>query len=179
MNSDFFTSNGPILAFSERVFYTIATLTLVAIPAATFGFSSFFVRYNALAFGFVLFIIAPLIGFAIIGADLKSISDASGGGIKQHCPTDKTKLWESPNQKFNDLFKNHICDFDNGFGPVVSKWMCSEQCPCDFTDAKEQAKYKKLKHAELTSFERCGAWPEFDSTPTKIAVKPDSDARRL
>jgi len=32
--------------------------------------SSYFVRYNAIAVGFVLFIIAPLIGFAIIGTDI-------------------------------------------------------------------------------------------------------------
>jgi hypothetical protein len=70
MNSDFFTSKGPILDFSERAFYTIATLTLLAIPAATFGFSAYFIRYNIIAMGFVLFIIAPIIGFAIIGSDI-------------------------------------------------------------------------------------------------------------
>jgi len=81
MNSDFFTSNGPILEFSERAFYTIATLTLCAIPAATFGFSSFFVRYNALPFGFVIFIIAPIIGFAIIGSDMYSVKATAQGGL--------------------------------------------------------------------------------------------------
>jgi hypothetical protein len=81
MNSDFFTAKGPILDFSERAFYTIASLTLCAIPAATFGFSAHFVRYNAIAFGFVIFIIAPIIGFAIIGSDIYKLSNAANGGL--------------------------------------------------------------------------------------------------
>jgi len=70
MSADFFTSKGPILEFSEYAFYTIATMALIAIPAASFGFSTFFIRYNAMAFGFVIFIIAPLIGFALVAFDL-------------------------------------------------------------------------------------------------------------
>jgi len=70
MSSDFFTSKGPILEFSEKIFYTTATMALIAIPAASFGFSAFFIRYNAMAFGFVIFILAPMIGFAVIAFDL-------------------------------------------------------------------------------------------------------------
>jgi hypothetical protein len=77
MTADFFTSRGPILEFSERAFYTIATMTLFVIPAATFGFSAYFVRYNVIAVGFVLFIIAPLIGFAVIGSEIFWLNNAA------------------------------------------------------------------------------------------------------
>ena len=73
MNSDFFTSKGALLNFSERAFYVICTFALMSIPAATFGFSAFFVRYNILAIFFVIIMIGPLIAFAIIGSDMHTL----------------------------------------------------------------------------------------------------------
>ena len=73
MNSDFFTSKGALLIFSERAFYVICTFALMSIPAATFGFSAFFVRYNILAIFFVIIIIVYLISFAIIGTDMHTL----------------------------------------------------------------------------------------------------------
>jgi len=47
--------------------------------------------------------------------------------------------------------------------------MCSEQCPCAYTDPKVQKQYKELKFTELATFGRCADWPEYKFEPTKVA----------
>lgn len=96
--------------------------------------------------GFVLFITGPLIAFAIIGSDIHSAAKAAKVGLAQSC---KAGAWGSQSGILNDLFQNYICDIDNDINPIVSKWMCSAQCPCNL---------HPVKKADGSTFEPKKAW---------------------
>ena len=124
MRSKTMTSPGRLFRFVNEQFMIVVTFALVSIACVTMGISTPCVRYRQIAIGSFVLLIAPLVAYGLVARRFSNLMNISQEGLFRTCSKSEQTT------EFGKLMQGYAISMDRT-NELVTKWMCSDQCPCD------------------------------------------------